>query len=145
MNDSCKDLFEEKIGTLHFTMAHELGHWILHVDDKLNQQTAFAFEETQDIYYCRSFSKKPPAEFQADMFAGALLMPQPIFTPLINLLKAEHQQIRFPQLYNICDVFKVTISALKVRLHTLNLLFISNDGTIYNSKEDYEGQMTLRL
>ena len=28
MNESCKRLFEEKIGTMNFTMAHELGHWV---------------------------------------------------------------------------------------------------------------------
>jgi hypothetical protein len=145
MNDSCKELYEEKIGTLNFTMAHELGHWVLHVDDKLNQQTAFVFDEDQEIYYCRAFSKKPPEEFQADMFAGCLLMPRPILAPLINLLKDEYQQITFPQLYNICEVFKVTISALKVRLHTLNLLYIDKNGTIYNSKEDYKGQLTLKI
>jgi len=145
LNDSCKELYDEKIGTLNFTMAHELGHWVLHVDDKLNKQTAFVFDEEQEIYYCRSFSKKPPEEFQADMFAGCLLMPQPILTPLINLLKDEYQQIKFPQLYNICDIFKVTITALKVRLHTLNLLYIDKNGTIYNSKEDYTGQLTLKI
>jgi hypothetical protein len=145
MNDSCKELYEEKIGTMHFTMAHELGHWVLHVADKLNQQTTLVFEEVEDTYYCRSASKKSPEEYQADMFAGCLLMPRPILTSIIQRLKSDGRQIQFPQLYKICDVFKVSISALKVRLHELNLLYISKQGMIYNSKEDYVGQMTLKI
>lgn len=145
MNDTCKSLFDEKIGTMHFTMAHELGHWVLHVEDKLNQQTALAFQEVEEVYYCRSFSKKPPEEFQADMFAGSLLLPRPVITSVIETLKSEYHQIKFPHLYKICDMFKVSISALKVRLHTLNLLYIDKDGSIHNSKEDYQGQMKLML
>jgi hypothetical protein len=145
MNDSCKELYEEKIGTMHFTMAHELGHWVLHVADKLNQQTALAFDEVEDIYYCRSASQKHPEEFQADMFAGCLLMPRTTLTSKVTSLKSDYKQIQFRQLYKICDTFKVSISALKVRLHQLNLLYIDKEGTIYNSKEDYEGQTALNI
>jgi Zn-dependent peptidase ImmA (M78 family) len=142
LNDSCKNLFEEKIGTLNFTMAHELGHWVLHVEDKLNQQTEFSFDNIDDTFYCRSFSKKPPIEYQADMFAGCLLMPKPIIAPMVNVLKETSNTIKFPQLYRMCDLFQVSISALKVRLHELNLLYIHN-GSIYKSKEECCGQLTL--
>lgn len=130
MNESCKGLFEEKIGTMNFTMAHELGHWVLHVDDKFNQQIPFAFKQ-EDTYYCRNFTKKPPEEFQADMFAGCLLLPKLILVPLIVSLKKAHELIRFPQLYNICKIFEVSISALTVRLHSLKLLYIDENGNIY--------------
>lgn len=142
MNESCKELFKEKMGTMNFTMAHELGHWVLHVDDKFNQQTSFDFNE-DDTYYCRDLSKKPPEEFQADMFAGCLLLPKAILVPLIASLKDTYREIRFPQLYDICKTFEVSISALKVRLHTLNLLYIDDNGKIHKSIDDYNGQMTL--
>lgn len=145
MNDSCRELFEEKIGTMNFTMAHELGHWVLHVEDKLNQQLSLSFKEDIEVYYCRSFSRKPPEEFQADMFAGCLMMPKTIIVPLINQWKRINMQIGFPQLYKLCNLFGVSISALKVRLHSLNLLFIDGKGEIHQSKEDYQGQMTLGI
>lgn len=145
MNDSCRGLFEEKIGTRNFTMAHELGHWVLHVEDKLNQQGSLAFKKDKEIYYCRSFYKKPPEEYQADLFAGCLIMPKTIIVPLINQWKRINMKIGFPQLYNLCDLFGVSISALKVRLHSLNLLFIDGKGEIHLSKEDYQGQMTLGI
>jgi len=144
MNESWKGLFEEKIGTMNFTMAHELGHWVLHVDDKLNQQIPFPFKE-EDTYYCRNFSKKPPEEYQADMFAGCLLLPKPILVPLIDLLKNTHEVIRFPHLYSICKIFEVSISALTVRLQSLRLLHIDENGIIHKSIDDYTGQMTLNL
>lgn len=145
MNDSCKELFEEKIGTLNFTMAHELGHWVLHVEDKLNQQISFLFNDLNDAFYCRNLSKKPPEEYQADMFAGSLLMPRPIIEPLIDDLKRSRKIISFPDLYRVCDVFGVSISALKVRLHYLNLLYIDVNGKIHKSKEEYSGQITFNI
>jgi len=145
MNDSCKELFKEKIGTMNFTMAHELGHWVLHVEDKQNEQISFSFNDVNDVFYCRNLSKKPPEEYQADMFAGSLLMPRPIIEPLIDNLKRSHEIITFPHLYNVCDVFGVSISALKVRLHTLNLLYIDGNGKIHKSKEEYLGQIRLDI
>lgn len=142
MNESCKELFKIKNGTMNFTMGHELGHWVLHVEDKFNQQIAFSFEEDKEVYYCRNFSKKPPEEFQADMFAGCLLMPKPIIVYLVDLLRSTCGVIKYPQLYSICDIFNVSISALKVRLHSLNLLYIDEIGKIHRSREDYDGQMT---
>lgn len=142
LNDSCKNIFEEKMGTLNFTMAHELGHWVLHVEDKQNRQTELAFDNINDTFYCRSFSEKPPIEYQADMFAGCLLMPKPVITQMVNLLKETCPVIKFPQLYRMRDLFQVSISALKVRLHELNLLYIHN-GAIYKSKEECCGQLTL--
>ena len=144
MNESYKGLFDEKIGTMNFTMAHELGHWVLHVDDKLNQQIPFAFKE-EDTYYCRNSSKRPPEEVQADMFAGCLLLPKPILVPLIDSLKNANEVIRFPQLYRICKIFGVSISALRVRLHSLKLLYIDEKGTIHKSIDDYTGQMTFNI
>lgn len=144
MNESCKGLFEEKIGTMNFTMAHELGHWVLHVDDKFNQQIPFDFKQ-EDTYYCRNFSKKPPEEYQADMFAGCLLLPKPILVPLIDLLKNTHEVIRFPHLYSICKIFEVSISALTVRLQSLRLFHIDEKGNIHKSIDDYTGQMTFNL
>lgn len=50
-----------------FTIAHELGHFILHP-----QQDAFVdFRKERN-----SVETKPPRERQADMFAAALLMPR---------------------------------------------------------------------
>jgi len=53
MNETCKDLFEEKIGTMNFTFAHELGHWVLHANEE-NGQLSLSLGEGIKPFYCRS-------------------------------------------------------------------------------------------
>ncbi|ABK45109.1 protein of unknown function DUF955 [Magnetococcus marinus MC-1] len=55
-------------GRYRFTLAHELGHWQLH--------RHLSFDEDGQTILCRSKSKKDPMEWQADCFAGYLLMPK---------------------------------------------------------------------
>ncbi|MEG3637684.1 ImmA/IrrE family metallo-endopeptidase [Magnetococcus sp. PR-3] len=55
-------------GRYRFTVAHELGHWELH--RHLN------FDDDGQAILCRSKSKRDPMEWQADCFAGYLLMPK---------------------------------------------------------------------
>ena len=57
-------------GRYNFTLAHEIGHHVMHRILFLEQQT-----ETQKIL-CRETGNKPLAEQQADRFAAALLMPE---------------------------------------------------------------------
>ncbi|WP_042198100.1 ImmA/IrrE family metallo-endopeptidase [Paenibacillus camerounensis] len=139
MNDTQKDLFSEKIGTMKFTMAHELGHWVLHVDDKENQQTVLSLEGDSKVFYCRSSSVKPPVEIQADMFAGAILMPKPVMQKAIANLKSTGK-IAMPSLYWLAQLLNVSISALCYRLKQLDLLYV-RDGQVYNSESDFNGQI----
>lgn len=65
-------------GRYRFTLAHELGHWDLHRHHFLaNPGQRLLFDEpTEPSVVCRSSSSKEPMEWQADMFAGYLLMPK---------------------------------------------------------------------
>lgn len=140
MNSSQESLFKEKIGTMNFSKAHELGHWVLHVTDQgAYEQLSF---DTTEIYYCRSFNKRPPEELQADMFASSLLMPKPIITGAIDDLKKK-RNVSFSDLYELKDLFEVSISALVTRINRLELLFIGEDKKIYTSKDAAQGQQTL--
>ncbi len=62
----------------HFTLGHELGHWVLHrryfVDD-LGNPLVFRADELPDVI-CRSNGRRPLIERQADTFAGCLLIPE---------------------------------------------------------------------
>ncbi len=57
-------------GRYNFTLAHEIGHHVMHRALFLEKQT-----ETQNIL-CRETGNKPLVEQQADRFAAALLMPE---------------------------------------------------------------------
>jgi hypothetical protein len=58
-------------GRYHFTLAHEVGHFILHRDEIFAEEGHFGCFEQEDAP--RDLS---PMEWQADCFAGHLLMPE---------------------------------------------------------------------
>lgn len=72
---------EGKEGRFAFTVAHEVGHWVLHRPiiemDKVTLPlfAAKPDEEPKPAIVCRSRAYKQPAEWQADQFAARLLMP----------------------------------------------------------------------
>jgi Zn-dependent peptidase ImmA (M78 family) len=43
MNESQRPFFDKKIGTMHFTFAHELGHWVLYATDESQLCQLFLF------------------------------------------------------------------------------------------------------
>ncbi len=55
-------------GRYSFTLAHEVGHHVLH--------KAIFESANNDRMVCREDANKPTEERQADYFAGALLMPE---------------------------------------------------------------------
>jgi len=65
-------------GRYRFTVAHEVGHWELHrrlfLEDAA-QPSLFEAAKKPSIV-CRTSSRKEPMEWQADAFAGYLLMPK---------------------------------------------------------------------
>ena len=72
---------EGKEGRFAFTVAHEVGHWVMHRPilemDRVTLPlfTAKVDEEPKPAIVCRAREKKAPAEWQADQFAARLLMP----------------------------------------------------------------------
>lgn len=64
-------------GRYRFTVAHEVGHWVLHRTQLLESRGAPLFNgRAVPSVICRATAQKPPIEQQADKFAGYLLMPK---------------------------------------------------------------------
>jgi len=72
---------EDHDGRYAFTIAHELGHHVLHRSHFLNH----ASDQGAGIM-CRSRAKRPAIEYQADRFAAALLMPAATLEPAARSL-----------------------------------------------------------
>jgi len=140
MNEGKRELFIKKMGTMNFSKAHELGHWILHITEQ-REYEQLTFSENQ-TYFCRSVSKKHPQEIQADMFAASILMPKDIITCAINKLK-DRGRVTFPNLYRLRDEFEVSISALTIRIQELKLLYITAEKEIFFNEAEAIGQMSL--
>ena len=122
----------EKNGFRQSTIAHEIGHWILHI----NQQAVEKYIDRDDsiieivkqpqLFLCRSIQQSlaPKIEWQAQYFAGCLLMPE---YKLIDA-KRGRDLTQWKHLYPMAEDLGVTISNLKVRLKDLGWIIV-NDST----------------
>lgn len=111
-----------------FTMAHELGHLVLHHNflpwEKWNQNKEKSKDEVLEVtmyrggQYNLAESKK---EVEANDFAGAFLMPIRKIQKIIQQFKeSEGRNIRTSELKHlISDQFKVSVPAASMRLKRL--------------------------
>ena len=117
------------------TIAHEIGHWMLHIDRKAVGEYIDREEKGMKIevqpFLCRSEQSAKGIEWQAQYFAGCLLMPE---YKLVEARKGR-DLTNWKHLYAIADEFGVTISNLLYRLKSLGWIIKNN-----NSKRIYLGR-----
>ena len=96
-----------------FTLAHELGHYVL---NHRNKDTQFRIDFASDIYPKDSEARQQ--ELEANYFAGALLMPD---VAIRRKLKRDDlsKEITAKELEDLKDYFKVSKLALKTRIDWL--------------------------
>jgi hypothetical protein len=166
LNEKRKALFVKKPGLERSTKGHEMGHWDLFIDKaSLDHPTLFHDEDdgpfalrsspAGDVEIIKMLESDPtgrellrkiqsradePDEARAvNRYAAAISMPR-------ALIREEAMRIdrtRWPNLYRLAERFEVTITALRVRLEQLGLLYVDQDGTLYESRDEASGQMTL--
>ena len=73
---------EDHDGRYAFTVAHEIGHHVLHREAYLNDK-----EQGKREILCRDSGEKPQIEIEADRFAAALLMPSSVVLETFNRIK----------------------------------------------------------
>lgn len=114
------------------TIAHEVGHWILHIDsqevERYQRLQKKGINVAVEPLLCRSGDNLAGIEWQAQYFAGCLLMPQHILVELI----ADKDLTKWQHLYKIAEELGVTISNLTTRLQDLGWIYLdSNSRQIY--------------
>lgn len=123
-----EDIPELRGGFGSSTIAHEIGHWILHINHKeidgssKQQMLDLGLEDIQP-FLCRSTDTQQKIEWQAQYFAGCLLMPHYILEDAANGRKLTNWQ----HLYAMKEDLGVTISNLKHRLQDLGWINIPRD------------------
>ncbi|MCC6909090.1 MAG: ImmA/IrrE family metallo-endopeptidase [Phycisphaerales bacterium] len=136
-------LHPEMLGRYNFTIAHEVGHWRLHREHLRRDpaQAMFFNANGEPAFVCRD-GDTAPEEWQANHFAGCLLMPRDLLriawrqwrgnddpVSLADLgLNAStsselEQQIAFERFCRpLADDFAASAQAMRIRLEALELL-----------------------
>ncbi len=129
-----------------FTLAHEIGHLILHsnvLKDRLSQKDDN--EQTLSINFSQSRSNSDRLEIQANLFASNLLLPKKILLPKMNsifieyrihrkVLYLDHQPVNQREVFEILNKLsyelQASVEAIKIRLIKLNLMVDKTDRSI---------------
>ncbi len=122
-----EDLPQLRGGFGESTIAHEIGHWVLHIDtEKVNSYSRLK-QKGVDVkvkpFLCRNGDSLARIEWQAQYFAGCLLMPQHILTEL----KQGKDLTKWQHLYRMAQQLGVTISNLTTRLQDLGWISLDAD------------------
>ena len=101
----------ENSGRMRFTIAHELGHFILHPRDNV----------TIDYRDRQTSNNKLQKEKLVDFFAANLLMPESLIKKDFGLT-VKNGVFFEEDLVNLADKYQVSGEAMKWRLINLNLI-----------------------
>ena len=111
---------EDHIGRYSFTIAHEIGHHVLHRELFLKARSVHSI-------MCRGGSKRPIEEMQADRFAEALLMPKELVIKASRSIRTSRPIFQTDRIVLAAKIIKisgltnVSVSAMSMRLQHLNL------------------------
>lgn len=128
LNESETRRFSVFPGLEAFTLAHEIGHWVLHVPAPRRRQPMLPGLGRTRPAACAAATTVDGArrEQEADRFAALLLMPARLLLPRCERLDLT----RFPGRYKLRDQFGVSITAMNLRLKNLGF------GT-FNDRDEY--------
>lgn len=138
-----------------FTLAHEIGHFVLHKDLKMNQTVYNNFKDSSHNIFTQKNSlenDKNWIEWQANYFASSILMPHiSLVAQLIGIQRQmgvsrnqgtiylDHQEQNRKDFYTYLDYlsehFKVSKLSIEYRLKNLGILLYPKD-----VKPDYENE-----
>lgn len=165
LNENRRRLFDDKPGLERSTKGHEMGHWDLFVDPAtLAHPTLFGTGDDArvvlrnspagEVAVLKKLLADPEGErllrqlqVRADQpdearavnrYAAALSMPAARLRAAARAVDRSH----WGNLYPLAERFGVTITALRVRLEQLDLLYVAADGRLYASRDQANGQGT---
>jgi Zn-dependent peptidase ImmA (M78 family) len=130
LNEEFETELKKYPGRMNFTIAHELGHWLLH--QNFAQVNLHIFEG--EVLICRGVdSKINDRERQANLFATYLLMPEKF---IIECVKDFRSPMSEYDIKTLADIFCVSKQAMKIRLTDELRILHSANGFYYKSKNE---------
>ena len=100
----------DSINRRRFTMAHEIAHCCLHTDTLTDKHIELRSSKTQD----------DPREYNANVFAGELLIPE-------SSLKMIYEQLLVPSLSGLSEIFQVSTNVMAKRLDYLKMPYMKDE------------------
>ena len=143
VNEDKQPFFHQHEGVEQYSLAHELGHYVLHIDRGSLNTLLLPDAKEQSVVLCRMNSLEERdrntkrRELQAERFAAYILMPQ----DLMREACADMDLYHWPNLYRLKEQFHVTITALTNRLKELHLVTVTPDGKLVPYQDKLATQM----
>ncbi len=101
-------------GRINFTIAHEIGHWILH-------KNLYDYDKPRFILFHTEFEEEgSKLELQADYFSACLLMPKGLVKSKWNELSNHFSLHKKRNI--LADFFRVSEPSMNIRLSYLKLI-----------------------
>ena len=138
INETQEYKLKKNPGMMNFTIAHELGHWVLHKD--LVQEKLPNFDG--ETLICRGIDKVTDnKERQANLFATFLLMPEKFIRDELKTFTFDQSIVR-----KMAERFRVSNQTMEIRLvNELKLIYKFGSNYFRNKADAMEsaGQQTL--
>jgi Zn-dependent peptidase ImmA (M78 family) len=135
LNELHLEDFEANPGLHRYTVGHEIGHWLFHVD-AARSGTLSLFEGGR--IWCRDGSKDA-AERQAEMFSARLLMPRDVLKEALP----SGDWRGWPAVYALAETFVVSATAMMIRLEELRWAHRDESGKPRSGLAPVPGQTEL--
>lgn len=141
LNEAHLDLYQQTPGLERTALAHEVGHWELHLERGAMASTLPLPGVSAHDYplYRKDPEKMDWDERNAHRFMGCLLMPK---AELLAAVRDAPVHC-LADLYSLAECFAVTVTALRIRLEILNLAYVDVDGNLHPSRPVAVGQLPL--
>lgn len=135
LNETRRQLFETTPHLYRTVLAHELGHWCLHVDQTaLTHPLLPGFD--RPLQFVCQHSGDSWEERHAHWFASHLLLPRDLLASLVR----DRPISGWTDLYALRDRCQVTITMLRIALEHMGCGYVDDDGRVHASRQGYLGQ-----
>ncbi len=105
---------------VRFTLAHELGHFMLHIAPTNDLSTVRAIEDEEISYYRDDNWDK--TEMEANNFASQLLMPSTMITAKATKIVTENPNLSKAEIIEeLSNIFAVSTTAMTYRLKSMGV------------------------
>jgi len=139
LNEDRRAVILGRTGQLNTLIAHEIGHWLLHVDRATMAQPTLS-DGTYTLGHVTGEGEPSSRdERNAHRFMSFLLLPSELVVPRARYCTFTG----WGDVYPLRDEFDVTLTVLRIRLEELGFFHVDAQGRFHRSRQETKGQQRL--